>query len=553
MSNGLIPRASDALTGGAPQEGAVDQGSGVPSRAVQVTLFEDRAEVVRTARAPVAAGTGWIAIGGVSPFVDERSVQARVAGSAQGAQGAHASTGVRVLSARVLWRAHREAALGREEIDALEQEGLRARKAVEAAGRAIERANRREARASDLLAKWTAAISAVPKGTADPEVLAGWRSALEAIERDLAAASATAAAARREKARAEEELDRAVTRLREGSIQKPRYGAVVEVQVEVESAREVEVEITYRVPCALWRPEHIARLVPSPDGADKVEIVTWATAWQRTGEAWDDVRARFSTARPARTATPPTIDDDILLARKKTDLERRQVRVEARDQAIVLAGLDRGARAIDEMPGVEDGGEPLTLEPKQRVSLASDGRPLRVEVARRTLPAKVERVLFPEVGSAAHLRATLTLSTGGPLLAGPVRVARGQSLVGRSKVAYVGAGEPFEIGFGPDDGVRVRRAQDEERDTAMLGSQRLRRTVRVYLSNLAGEQKRVLVTERVPVSEIDDVEITVIEAAGWQIDKDGLARAEATLAPRATQTLKLIYEIKASAKVIMPF
>ena len=527
------------------QSPAIEGSRGIqalPSRAGQVTLFEDRAEVVRTATAQVAAGTGWVAVGGVSPFVDERSVQARLAGS-----------GARVLSARVLWRAHSEAALGREAIEALREEARRARKVMEAEAKAIERAERSEARASDLLAKWAAAIGAVPKGAAKPEVLSAWRSAHEAIERDLAAASSAAAEARREQMQASLDLAAANERLTEGSMEHPRFEALVEVQIDAAEACSIEVELTYRVACALWRPEHLARLVPAPEGGEVVEIITWATAWQRTGEDWSDVRARFSTARPARSATPPVIADDVLVARKKTDQERRQVRVEARDQAIVLAGLDRGTRALDEMPGVEDGGEPLTLEPSQRVSMTSNGRPLRVEVARRTLPAKVERVVFPEIASSGHLRATLTLSTGGPLLAGPVRVARGQSLVGRSKVSYVGAGEPFELGFGSDDGVRVRRAQDEERDTAILGAQRLRRTVRVYLSNLSGETKRALVTERVPVSEIDDVEIALIDVTGWQIDKDGFARAEVSLGPRATQTLKLIYEIKASSKVVMPF
>lgn len=530
MSNELMPRVNEPEL------------QSLPSRAAQVTLFEDRAEVVRTATAQVAAGTGWVAVGGVSPFVDERSVQARIAGS-----------GARVLSARVLFRAHREAALGREAIDALKADGRRARKASEAAAKAIERASIREARAADLLAKWSAAVAVVPRGAAKPEVLSAWRAGFEAIERDLADASAAVAEARREQMRAIDELMAVADRLSEGTKEHPRFEALVEVQIEAAESRSMEIELTYRVACALWRPEHLARLERGPEGGEVVEIVTWATAWQRTGEDWSDVGARFSTARPAQSATPPVIADDVLVARKKTDQERRQVRVEARDQAIVLAGLDRGARALDEMPGVEDGGEPLMLEPSQRISLLSNGRPLRVEVARRTLPAKVERVLFPEIAASAHLRATLTLSSGGPLLAGPVRVARGRSLVGRSKVGYVGAGEPFELGFGSDDGVRVRRAQDEERDTAILGAQRLRRTVRVYLSNLSGDSKRALVTERVPVSEIDDVEVAIIDATGWQIDKDGFARTEVSLGPRATQALKLIYEIKASSKVVMPF
>jgi hypothetical protein len=136
-----------------------------------------------------------------------------------------------------------------------------------------------------------------------------------------------------------------------------------------------------------------------------------------------------------------------------------------------------------------------------------------------------------------------------------VRVARGTSLVGRSKLDYVGKGEPFEIGFGADDGVRVRRTRDEERDTTtLLGTQKLKRTVKIYLVNLSAEVKHVLCTERVPVSEIEDVEVTLLDAGGWRFTRgDGFAEVAVELAPRATKTLTLVYEIKASSKVVMPF
>src|SRR6185436_20078520 len=168
-----------------------------------------------------------------------------------------------------------------------------------------------------------------------------------------------------------------------------------------------------------------------------------------------------------------------------------------REQAVMTAGLDRGARAVDEMPGVDDGGEPVVFAPRGRVSIAPSGRPFRVEVQRTRVEAKIERVLFPEIAPVAHLRATATLAKGGPLLAGPVRIARGQSLVGRAKIGFIGKGEPFEIGLGTDDGVRVLRTVTEKRDTtAVTGTQKIRREVKVYLSNLGSERKKVLVTER---------------------------------------------------------
>ncbi|WP_437623313.1 DUF4139 domain-containing protein [Sorangium sp. So ce1151] len=538
-----------------------------PSAARAVTLFEDRAEVVRAARVEVEAGAQWVAIGGVSVFVDERTVQARVAPAA----GAGDAAVVRVTAARVRWRAHREAALGREAIDALEREQREASRRAGAAELARDRASRREAHLDQLLAKWAQAMSEVPKDAGDPARLASWRGGIEALRAALADALAASAEARAARAHAEDDARRAATRLREGSLEQPRYEAVIEVEIHAPAPQPVEIELTYRVACAIWRPEHLARL--SADAAARtgarlsadaaggsVELTTWATAWQATGEAWENVAARFSTARPARAAQAPLLADDVLRLRRKTDLERRRVVVEARDQAIAAAGLGHGARAVDEMPGVDDGGEPLIFEAAEPVTLPSDGRPLRVEIARRSLPAELALVLYPEAHPAAHLRATVTLDGGGagrprPLLAGPVRVARGGSLVGRARLDFVGAGEPFELGFGVDDAVRVRRTVDEEQETtAISGSRKIRRRVKLSLSNLSSLAKRVLVTERIPVSEVAEVEVALGEAPGWTLDeKDGFLRGRVELPPRGVKTMAFTYELRAGASVVLPF
>ncbi|MBI3269996.1 MAG: DUF4139 domain-containing protein [Planctomycetes bacterium] len=520
-----------------------------PGRATRVTLFEDRAEVSRSARATLLAGVQWVALAGVSPFVDDRSVQAsvRAAGSPHGAE---------VLAARVLRRVHQEPTLGRGELEALELAEREARREGADAARALERAQEAEARALHLAEDWARAIARVPRQAGPERVLEAWAGAYAALDRSAAEALGAAVTARARAARAQEKAERAASRLALGRVERPRWEAVIEVQLRAAAAGEVEVEAVYRVPCALWRPEHLARLASGAgEAAGSVELVTWATAWQRTGEAWDDVEARFSTARPARAATPPALTEDRLVTRRKTEQEKKEIVVEAREEAIALAGLDRGARKVEEMPGMDDGGAPLVFEPRERVSLPSDGRPFRVEIVRATTKAEVVRVVYPERAPVAHVRATLTHAGKVPLLAGPVRLARGGSLVGRGRIGFVGTGEPFELGFGVDDGVRVRREFDDERETgALTGSQRLRRTVRLYLSNLSGDARRVLVTERVPVSELEAVKVSLTEATGWSMDaKDGFARMEVDLPARATRSLRLGYELRASAKVRLPF
>src|SRR5690606_6000461 len=67
----------------------------VADRAQRVTLYEDRAEVRRRAEVRIAAGATWVALVGITPYIDDRSVQARLEGAPEGAS---------VASARVVRR-----------------------------------------------------------------------------------------------------------------------------------------------------------------------------------------------------------------------------------------------------------------------------------------------------------------------------------------------------------------------------------------------------------------------------------------------------------------
>src|SRR5262249_28797770 len=161
--------------------------------------------------------------------------------------------------------------------------------------------------------------------------------------------------------------------------QRPRHEAGAELQLDAPAAGPVTVELSYRTPCALWRPEHLARLV-ARDGGHELELGTVATVWQLTGEDRRGGACRFSTARPPRPAgrpAPPLLDDDVLRLQRRVE---RAIQVEARDQAIAVTGVEGGARRLEDMPGLDDGGEARWLDAAGPVTLPSDGQPFRVDV-----------------------------------------------------------------------------------------------------------------------------------------------------------------------------
>ncbi len=512
----------------------------VASVAVRVTFFEDRAEVLRHAQVPLQGGISWVRLAGVTTLLDDPSVLCNVRGGP-----------ARVLATRVLRRVREVPLASESELRTAEDDERAASVRRSTAERAAEQCTAQERRHAAYIDQWITALQQVPRITKTG--LGPWSTAFHQLSEAHLLTIDLLAASQRELESAQRAAVQARQRLHQARRTHLRYEAAIELQIETQAAFAATLEVTYRTPCALWRPEHLCRLTQAADGSSQLQITTSAVAWQRTGEDWNNVACRFSTARPTQHATPPLLSEDVLQLRRKTEAEKRTVIVEARDQSIAIAGLG-GPSAAADMPGVDDCGEPLLIEASRPATLPANGQPTRVEIGNLSLPCQVERICFPERGPAAHLRATATLTGSRPLLAGPIAVVRNGELCGRGRIAYVGRGEPFEVGLGTDDGVRVRRQVQEQREvTPVVGTQKLTRTIKLFVSNLSGSARQLNLTERIPVSEIRDVEVTLLQSTGVHFDsKDGFAKFPLELPARATRELQIIYRIEAPARVVLP-
>ncbi|MCF6228804.1 MAG: DUF4139 domain-containing protein, partial [Planctomycetes bacterium] len=189
-----------------------------------------------------------------------------------------------------------------------------------------------------------------------------------------------------------------------------------------------------------------------------------------------------------------------------------------------------------------------------KFNLPSNGQPVRVQVAHTELKTAVTRELVSELTQVAHVKASSNWPGAVPLLAGPLRVARGASMVGRARVGFVGSGDKLEIGFGPDDGIRARRSVNNHRDKGLTGTQTIKRKVTLYLSNLSDQAKTVDLLERLPISEIEGLEIKWDTSKDWEFDsKDGFLKRVIELPANGNLQLTYKYTIKAKSNVVLPF
>lgn len=510
---------------------------------ISVTVLEDRAAVTRRGTASLAAGQHRIVIEGVSPVLADKTLHAT-------------ASGARVLDVRcerylAPWRDPDSGSTDapvvlREEKHALEREhdaalarASIARAEIEALRELVESAHR------DL------AIAAA-RGTS-VAAATGQLAELDAAE---AAARTRAVSASLDVADVIAKIARIDARLARAEAETGEEAARLVVDVLADTANDVVLTVGYIVPGAAWRPYHRAVLARA---AGRVDWATTACVWQATGEDWVDVDLVFSLERPSLGVDPPEFADDELLVRRRPDT----VVVEAREQEQQNTGLGGGLA----VPGIDDGGLGITLT-AHKATIKKDGAPHRIPVGSFTAPTTLSLIAIPLKSPLCHIRARITNAGQAPLLAGPVDLIMASGYVGRAEVGFVAAGEKFYLGFGPESDIRVHRTETRDRDDGILGGSTQKIRVAVRVSNLGSERRTIDITERIPISEVEQVEVNVsspdayllgtddqpggeeiTQVTARAIDERGLVTWGVELPPLGRRAVTLEYRIKSSRGV----
>ncbi|MEY9871771.1 uncharacterized protein (TIGR02231 family) [Streptacidiphilus sp. MAP12-33] len=538
-----------------------------PLPVTAVTLLEDRAELTRVHRLGVLPpGTHRLLLGPVTPLVVDHSLRGELSAATQG----------RVLDLRVVRRwvpRPPSAVTGGPGEDASEVE-----RQVHELSEQLRRAELEAARLESRVAVLDQLLDDLRRAVSEEAGAGGarpqhWAEELDRAETAHEEQAEALRAARFHRTRLRQRLIRAQQAWEEAEERPMELRAHVEALVELQAAVEEDAELVIRhlTPCALWRPAYRATL-DGEDGPEPPQLLLERDAfvWQRTGEPWQDVRVTLSTARPTRAAEPPFLTSDVITLRERSSEERRTVEVDLREVEIPdlgpdVGGLDAAEPSLPQvlspaLPGVDDGGEARSLTVPQPLSVPSDGRPHRVALGGETASASVELCCAPELAPVVVRSVRFRNGLGEPLLSGPVDLVRGGGFVGRTELRFTAPGAVAEIGFGSEDTYRAVRTVRETRETGALTGRSVRgREVTVALSRFAPADAgpaRVVVRERIPVSELSAVEIRVDKEgttpAPDAVDADGVVRWEVTLAPDERRTLVLRYDVVAGRGVALP-
>lgn len=529
------------LAAGSPSVAAADQINNVVSK---VVVYPDRAQVSRTTQ--VACSDKAVArFLSLPPAANPSSVRAQID-----------VPGGRVLGVRTEEQV-RSAAYSKQ-VEELDEQIRR----VNLDLAAINEQRARERIVETMASRYEdVAVAQLGRELIDPTAAASaqlpkaWAQAIETPLK-VRLEHATSATQLEPKSR---ELRRRLHELVQKRSRQQKAAARRELQAEVLVACPVgtsaQVELTYLVGGAGWSPAHEARL----GEAGGVEVTSYATITQRTGEDWKDAQVIVSTAIPRQNATPPEIVPLRISATERTPPKKLLVsRVEEQRH------LESADSSVATISTKNTGGVPQLIEQGLSVQFVSqapadipgDGTPARIRIARSELRGAVKYRAVPKLQPFVFRVADLVNTAGYPLLAGPIDVFRQGQFMARYPVERVAAGERFQLSFGLVDRVRVRRQIVEEigRDKGVFGSTRRHRyAYRFEVENYLATPEEIELSEHVPVSELDEVKVGFDAKAtpGYELRAaDGIVTYKLRLAPGEKRTVDLIYFVDAPASML---
>ena len=469
-----------------------------------VTVFRDGARVQRSGTVSMTQGTQAVVIGGLPASVDPASVRVAARGP-----------GLTLLTVEV-HHGYRTDPL-RDETARLRAEAERCRDAV----RALDDEDAAVQARLDFLgylsgAAATALARAVGFGRAGHDDLAQMAGHLSADtgdalgrRRDIATRSR---AARRE-------LEAAERRLEEAEQRAGQPAAYTDVSAILEAAAaasgvQAEVELSYHVPGASWRPLYDLTL----DG-EQLAVSYLAEVTQQTGEDWPAVELVLATTRSGRYQGLPELDPWYI--GKATAPPPAMPRMTRRAMAFAAsspraaagqAGQPEAAVLMAEPSDAVGAG--LVYRVQRPLAVPGDGGPHKTSISRFGLDAALDHLAVPALAAEAYLRATVTNTSPLLLLPGPARVFHGTQFVGETALETVAAGEEFELQLGVDDQIRVERTlRRRSTGKAVIGGTRtIDVGYEITVENHRTAKTKVSVQDRIPVSTDAEIRVRLREA-----------------------------------------
>ncbi len=336
------------------------------------------------------------------------------------------------------------------------------------------------------------------------------------------------------------------------------------VNVSTKSKSTADFEISYVVTQASWIPKYDIR---SSDISEPIELTYKADVYNLSGYDWKNVKVTLSTGNPSIDNTQPTMNPWYLKyyeAYKKQHNSGKgygSARKSKAAPAYATSSLKESRYDDEEMDEIESLESLSIADFTQMVesnvntefkisvpyTINSDGKPYLVEIQDYELPVDYSYLTIPKKDKDAFLLARMSGWGSYNLLPGEANVYFEGTYVGNSYLETASTKDTLDISMGRDKGIVVSRKKVDEfcKNSTLGGNHKTTRAYDIEVRNNKSKSVDIFVYDQIPLTTKKEVEVSVDELGGAEYnEKTGELKWKMTLAPGATQKVTFKFQVK---------
>lgn len=512
----------------------------VESKITSVTVYSDRAQITRSATTYLTKGEHKILFDELPQSIEQNSIQANGKGSA--------------ILRDVTFKTEQFAQITDETKKALNDELLALQDDKITYNDKKSQAQDEKRVVKDILTKLTSTTEKTENVELDPEkwikMVEFYRSKQESLDKEI---RDTDKFIRNINA----EIDKVKREIREMGQQAYKYKNMVEVLVDIQKEGNLKLDLSYIVYGPSWKPIYDLRV----DSQEKTMNLTYkSNIFQTTGEDWNNVDLKLSTAKPNISAQPPELSPHYISiyypqpVRKESKMSRAKPSY-SNQMSFAIEGMsveesmdDYDMEIIHSASTIESGATSVVFDIDGSNTIKSDNEPHLVTITIQEFPAGFRYSTIPKASQYAYLKAKVKNDSDYPFLPGDTNVFLDNNFVANSYLKAVAPTEEFWTFLGVDESIKVEykfvKKFDETGGIFVEKNKKIFEYL-IKITNNKKTQEEIVVWDQLPISQNEKIKVKLIDPS-YKEDTEILKINE-------HKYIEWFFEPKPGEEILIPF
>ncbi|MFN6944626.1 MAG: DUF4139 domain-containing protein [Cytophagaceae bacterium] len=321
-----------------------------------------------------------------------------------------------------------------------------------------------------------------------------------------------------------------------------RSGGRVHITVSSKIKTTAQFDIEYLVNDAGWYPVYDIR---ANDTKSPVNLQYKAQVYQNTGQNWEKVKIKLSTANPSLSGTKPNlqpwwVDFYEPMPMKKSKYEANMDDREQRSAFALSEAKPLEMVVTENLLAVE-------FEIATPYTIPSDPAGQLIDVQTYQLPATYTNYLIPKLDPDVFLIASVTGWDNLNMLSGNANVYFEGAYVGESYINMKQLTDTLQISLGRNKNVIAERKDIKDYSSkGFIGNNKKdEHAFEIKVRNTRKEPIKLIIEDQIPLSRNSQIEVSLLEAPGSVLDKEtGKVVWKVNLGATETKSFTLKYQVK---------